>query len=73
MGARVREHLLDRRYDTEYAMVDRADDQRIGIRTAAILFGRFDVTAVMLCHAVFLSILAALGWYLQLPGPTMLG
>jgi 4-hydroxybenzoate polyprenyltransferase len=60
-------------YDTEYAMVDRADDQRIGIRTAAILFGRFDVTAVMLCHAVFLSILAALGWYLQLLWPYYMG
>jgi 4-hydroxybenzoate polyprenyltransferase len=60
-------------YDTEYAMVDRADDQRIGIRTAAILFGRFDVTAVMLCHAVFLSILAALGWYLQLLWPYYVG
>ena len=60
-------------YDTEYAMVDRADDQRIGIRTAAILFGGFDVTAVMLCHAVFLSILAALGWYLQLLWPYYVG
>ena len=60
-------------YDTEYAMVDRADDQRIGIRTAAILFGRFDVTAVMLCHAVFLSILAELGWYLQLLWPYYVG
>jgi 4-hydroxybenzoate polyprenyltransferase len=56
-------------YDTEYAMVDRADDQRIGIRTAAILFGRLDVMAVMSFHAVFLSILAALGWYLQLLWP----
>jgi 4-hydroxybenzoate polyprenyltransferase len=60
-------------YDTEYAMVDRADDQRIGIRTAAILFGRFDVIAVMLCHAVFLSILLALGWYLQLLWPYYVG
>ena len=32
-------------YDTEYAMVDRADDLRIGIRTSAITFGRFDVAA----------------------------
>ena len=30
-------------YDTEYAMVDRDDDLRIGIRTSAITFGRFDV------------------------------
>jgi 4-hydroxybenzoate polyprenyltransferase len=60
-------------YDTEYAMVDRVDDQRIGIRTAAILFGRFDVTVVILCHAVFLSILGALGWYVQLLWPFYVG
>ena len=36
-------------YDTEYAMVDRDDDLKIGIRTSAITFGRFDVAAVMLC------------------------
>jgi 4-hydroxybenzoate polyprenyltransferase len=60
-------------YDTQYAMVDRADDQQIGIRTAAILFGRFDVTVVMLCHAIFVSILAALGWYLQLLWPYYVG
>ena len=46
-------------YDTEYAMVDREDDLRIGIRTAAITFGRFDVAAVMLCYAMTLGIL---GW-----------
>ena len=34
-------------YDTEYAMVDREDDLKIGIKTAAIMFGRFDVPAVM--------------------------
>ena len=48
-------------YDTEYAMVDREDDVRIGIKTAAITFGQFDVAAVMLCHAVYLGILAAVG------------
>jgi 4-hydroxybenzoate polyprenyltransferase len=48
-------------YDTEYAMVDRADDLRIGIRTAAILFGRRDVAAVLLCQAVFLGMMVALG------------
>jgi 4-hydroxybenzoate polyprenyltransferase len=49
-------------YDTEYAMVDRDDDLRIGIRTAAITFGRFDVAAVMLCYAATLGLLAVLGW-----------
>jgi len=48
-------------YDTEYAMVDRDDDRRIGIRTSAILFGRFDVPAVMACYAVFLLAMAAIG------------
>jgi 4-hydroxybenzoate polyprenyltransferase len=49
-------------YDTEYAMVDRDDDVRIGIRTSAILFGRFDVAAVMLSYAATLAILAAVGY-----------
>jgi 4-hydroxybenzoate polyprenyltransferase len=48
-------------YDTEYAMVDRDDDLRIGIRTAAITFGRMDVAAVMACYAVMLAILTAIG------------
>ncbi|OHC61767.1 MAG: 4-hydroxybenzoate octaprenyltransferase [Rhodocyclales bacterium GWA2_65_19] len=51
-------------YDTEYAMVDREDDLKIGIRTAAITFGRFDVVAVMLCYAATLAILAVVGWQL---------
>ena len=48
-------------YDTEYAMVDRDDDRRIGIRTSAILFGRHDVTAVMICYTLFLAAMAAIG------------
>lgn len=50
-------------YDTEYAMVDRDDDLKIGIRTSAITFGRFDVLAVMLCYAATLLILLAVGWH----------
>ena len=50
-------------YDTEYAMVDREDDRKIGIRTSAITFGRYDVSAVMICHAMFLLILAWIGWH----------
>ena len=53
-------------YDTEYAMVDRDDDLRIGIRTAAITFGRFDVLAVMLCYAAALGVLVAVGMRLGL-------
>ena len=48
-------------YDTEYAMVDRDDDLKIGIRTAAITFGRHDVLAVMLCYAGTLALLAGVG------------
>jgi 4-hydroxybenzoate polyprenyltransferase len=54
-------------YDTEYAMVDREDDRRIGIRTSAITFGRFDVAAVMACHAIFLLIMIWIGRLFQ-PG-----
>ncbi len=48
-------------YDTEYAMVDRDDDIKIGIRTSALTFGRFDVLAVMLCYAATLSVYAWIG------------
>ena len=48
-------------YDTEYAMVDREDDLKIGIKTAAITFGRFDVAAVMACYALTLGIIGWLG------------
>ena len=53
-------------YDTEYAMVDRDDDLKIGIKTSAITFGRFDVAAVMLCYAASLLIWLACGWHLGL-------
>ena len=53
-------------YDTEYAMVDRADDLKIGIKTSAITFGRFDVAAVMLCYAVTLALIAWVGALLHL-------
>jgi 4-hydroxybenzoate polyprenyltransferase len=52
-------------YDTEYAMVDREDDRRIGIRTAAILFGRHDVLAVMACYALFIASMAAIGAWMR--------
>jgi 4-hydroxybenzoate polyprenyltransferase len=60
-------------YDTEYAMVDRDDDRKIGIRTAAILFGRCDVLAVMGFHAAFLAVLAAIGRHLDLDWPYYAG
>ena len=43
-------------YDTEYAMVDRDDDLKIGIRTSAITLGRADVAAVMLFYGLYLAI-----------------
>ncbi len=49
-------------YDTEYAMVDRPDDLKIGIRTSAITFGRFDIAAVGLCYAAALALLGYVGW-----------
>ena len=48
-------------YDTEYAMVDRDDDLRLGLKTAAIAFGRFDVAAIMFCYAVYLGGMVAIG------------
>jgi 4-hydroxybenzoate polyprenyltransferase len=53
-------------YDTEYAMVDRDDDLKIGIRTSAITFGRFDVAAVMLCYGAALAIILVCGWLVGL-------
>ena len=60
-------------YDTEYAMVDRDDDLKIGIRTSAITFGRFDVLAVMLCYAISLGLVALVGWQADLGAGFALG
>ena len=60
-------------YDTEYAMVDRDDDLRLGMKTSAITLGRWDVTAVMLFYAVFLASWAALGRSLGLGTVFLLG
>lgn len=60
-------------YDTEYAMVDRADDRKLGIKTSAILFGRLDVAVVMSCHAAFLGIMCWVGWRLALAWPYYAG
>ena len=55
-------------YDTEYAMVDRDDDLKIGMKTSAITLGRFDVTAIMLFFALCWGLIAwvlapyRLGW-----------
>jgi 4-hydroxybenzoate polyprenyltransferase len=49
-------------YDTEYAMVDRDDDIRIGMKTSAITLGRYDVPAVTAFYLVFLAIWTAALW-----------
>lgn len=53
-------------YDTEYAMVDRDDDVKLGLKSSAILLGRHDVAGVMIAHALFLLILVAVGYDRQL-------
>ena len=50
-------------YDTEYAMVDRDDDLKIGMKTSAITLGRFDVAAILVFYALYLAI-----WCALLPG-----
>jgi 4-hydroxybenzoate polyprenyltransferase len=60
-------------YDTEYAMVDRDDDLRIGMKTAAITLGRHDVAAVMGSYAAYLLSWALLGRALGLGTLFLLG
>jgi 4-hydroxybenzoate polyprenyltransferase len=60
-------------YDTEYAMVDRDDDLKIGIKTSAITLGRFDVAAVMGCYAAYLLSWVVLGQALGLGRIYLLG
>ncbi|MBI2380657.1 MAG: 4-hydroxybenzoate octaprenyltransferase [Gammaproteobacteria bacterium] len=60
-------------YDTLYAMVDRDDDLRIGVKSTAILFGRHDLLAVGLCHGAVLGLLALAGWREQLGWPYFAG
>jgi 4-hydroxybenzoate polyprenyltransferase len=60
-------------YDTEYAMVDRDDDAKIGIRTSALTLGDWDVAAVMLSYLAMFIILGALGTALALAWPYYAG
>ena len=53
-------------YDTEYAMVDRDDDIKIGLRSSAIVLGAYDVAGVMACHAVFIAIMTGVGYWQHL-------
>ena len=60
-------------YDTEYAMVDRDDDLKIGIKTSAITFGHWDVKAVMICYALALLLNTYCGWQLGMTWPALTG
>jgi len=60
-------------YDTEYAMVDRDDDAKLGIRTSALTLGRWEVPAVMGSYALMLALLAAVGVLARLTWPFYLG
>ncbi len=60
-------------YDTEYAMVDRDDDLRLGVRSSAITLGNWDVSAVMASYGAMLALLAALGARLSLTWPYFAG
>lgn len=53
-------------YDTEYAMVDRPDDLKIGIRSSAITFGKYDVALIMFFYALMLALMAYVGALMQL-------
>jgi len=60
-------------YDTEYAMVDRDDDAKLGIYTSALFLGRRDVAAVMASYAAMLVLLAVVGRHLGLAWPFYVG
>ncbi len=60
-------------YDTEYAMVDRDDDLRVGIKSSAIFFGRADVAVTMACYGAYLSLLLLLGNAIGARWPFYLG
>jgi len=58
-------------YDTQYAMADRDDDLKIGVKSTAILFGRFDVVIVSVLQSLFLLIMGVVLWHYF--APTTLG
>ena len=60
-------------YDTEYAMVDREDDAKLGLRTSALTLGRWDVAGVLASYAAMLLVLTALGAMLRLRWPYYVG
>ena len=60
-------------YDTQYAMVDRRDDMRLGLKSSAILLGRYDVPGVDISHALFLVLMLAVGIWQRMGVPYYVG
>jgi 4-hydroxybenzoate polyprenyltransferase len=60
-------------YDTEYAMVDRDDDAKLGIRTSALTLGSWDVVGVMASYGLMLALLVAVGILRAMPWPYYVG
>lgn len=58
-------------YDTQYAMIDREDDLKIGVKSTAILFGRYDMVVISLLQTLFLLIMGVVLWHYF--APTTLG
>lgn len=54
-------------YDTQYAMADREDDLKIGVKSTAILFGRYDVIIISLLQTLFLILMGAVLWHYFAP------
>lgn len=60
-------------YDTEYAMVDREDDVKVGIKSSALWFGKYDIQAIMLCYGMMLAIFLWLGLKIHFNWPYFVG
>ena len=56
-------------YDTIYAMADKEDDLKVGIKTSAVTFGNHDIAAVMLCHFWFSVLMVVLGYQIGATWP----
>lgn len=59
-------------YDTEYAMVDREDDRRLGLKTSAITFGHFDIFFIGLSYLLTIVLLGLAGYLLHYGWPYLL-
>jgi len=60
-------------YDTQYAMVDREDDLKVGVKSTAILFGKYDVAIISLLQLGTLILLSVAGWWVNMQWPYWAG